>query len=136
MGIYTYGVTNQSRKIKGWDQPVYSIKFLGKDTFSTSAPGHRLQRLKSRYNNKPSMHGQLVAHDLFDGDQYITIYQYKLVSNTFTDGAIDYPKCVMTIMGYAKLVGKRYVKITVMEYMTATQTRTPPRMAVPQSERT
>lgn len=136
MGTYTYGVSSRSRKIKGWDQPVYNINSLGKDTFSTMAPGHHLQRLKSRYNNKESMHGQLVAHDLFDGDPYITIYRYDLVSNTFTDGGLNYPKCAMTTMGYAKLVGKRYVKITVAEYMTATQTRTPPRMAVPPSERT
>lgn len=120
MGIYVYGVSSQSRKIKGFERPVYDIRFIGKDTFSTSAPGHRLQRIKSRYHDKPSMLGELVAYDLFDDSpEYIPVYEYKRTSNTFSDAAIDYPNSVMKPAGFAKRVGKRLVRVTVMEYIQA-----------------
>lgn len=120
MGTYIYGVSSRSRKIKGFDQPVYDIRFIGKDTFSTCAPGHRVQRIKSRYQSKPSMLNSLVAFDLFeDSDEYIAIYRYQLLSNTFADSSMDYPKNILKPAGFAKRVGNRYVKITTMEYTMA-----------------
>lgn len=120
MGTYIYGVSSRSRSIKGFNRAVFDIRYIGKDTFESGAPGHRVQRIKSRYQSKPSMLNSLVAFDLFEGsDKYIAIYRYQLRSNTFTDGSMTYPKNILEPAGFAKRVGNRYVKITVMEYTMA-----------------
>lgn len=120
MGTYIYGVTSKSRKIKGFDTPVYNVKFLGKPWSGWHSQGRdRLELICEAYDRKEPMTGELVAYDIFaDGESqpaedYAIVYRYERGYNTFSDGGdMDF----MVIEGYAMKVGNRYQRISKAEY--------------------
>lgn len=120
MGTYTYGVSSKSRKIKGFDKPVYNVKFLGK------APGFRFgdyqinsfENICAGYDRKDSMRGELIAQAITpDPDEemetLVEVYRYGRGYNTYTDGG---DMNFLELVGYAEKVGNRYQKISKARY--------------------
>jgi hypothetical protein len=116
MGTYVYGVSSRSRKVKGFDEPVYELVFIDKPSYSIFHDEFSREGAMTmgRMNAKPSMKGKLVSYDVNNKDvAAVIIFRYKLTDNVFYDGNEER---VMETVGYAKWVGNRLVKIDKEEH--------------------
>ena len=113
MGIYIYGVSSRSRKVKGLDKPVYGLTYITKEFWGFEKHPRIAPRLAS-YQSKNPMTGAYVAYELGE-EEFIQVMVYKGKSNVFS----DYRASKFEQVGYARLVGRQYQMITDLEYALA-----------------
>lgn len=115
MGAYIYGVSSKKKTVKGFSAPVFELVYIVKPWFDGVKECYGSAAMTiGRMQAKPSMRGSLVSYELSNMDMpAFPIMEYNGIDNVFYDSATEK---TLKVVGYAKRVGKKLVRIEKDEY--------------------